>query len=108
MSNFVLSLIIIGVIFLLFFMYHSIKAAKDPNVKAASNLRMTINRFNLYTRLYDEHQDCLLKYGVESQEAQLKGVEILKQVPNMNEWRRYCDYRSRMMQEERQKMFKDY
>jgi hypothetical protein len=70
-----------------------VKAFFDPEAKTASDLRMTITRFHLYQRLYDEYQDFLREHDANSKEAYDKFKELFKQVPNPNEWRRYSKYR---------------
>ncbi len=91
----------------LFWLYESIKSKKDPDVQAASNLRMSVNRFRKYQRLYDEFFDCMMKYGVHSSIAEKKFVEIFKQIDNPNEWKRYQDYRGMLQRRERDEIFKE-
>jgi len=81
------------VYFLLGLITYSIKAARDPDVKAASSLGMSITRFYKYQRLYDEYQDFMEKHGSLSRASEEKFSEILKQINNLNEWRRYQQYR---------------
>ena len=107
MSNYILyPLAVLGGFFILFWLYHSIKAAKDPNVKAASALHMTIGRYNLYKELFEKHQAAMSRYGIYSKEATEMFIkEINPRIPNPNEWRRFCEYQTKL---EREKMFKEF
>jgi hypothetical protein len=80
-------------VFLVIWVLASIKAAKDPEVRAASKLGMTTKRYRLYKELFDKHQAAMSKYGIHSQEAyDIFVKEINPHIPNPNEWRRFCDY----------------
>lgn len=73
---------------------------KDPDVHIASNLRMSIKRYRLYQKLYDEYQEFILEHGIESQASEKKFVEIFKQIDNPNEWRRYQAFREQKQRNE--------
>ena len=92
------------VYFLLALITYSIKATKDPDVQAASNLGMSITRFHLYQRIFDEYQDFLCEHDAESKEAYDKFKELFKQIPNPNEWRRYSKYREEL---ERKRLYEE-
>lgn len=107
MSNFILyPLIALGGLFVVVFIYNFFKASKDPDVKAASALHMTIGRYNLYKELFEKHQAAMSKYGIHSKEATEMFIkEINPRIPNPNEWRRFCEYQTKL---EREKMFKEF
>lgn len=88
----------------------TIKSTKDPDVQAASNLRMSVSRFRLYKRLWDEYQEYTKEHGIHSQESEEKFKEIFQQVPNPNEWRRFGQYmedlQHKKMMEEINKYYK--
>lgn len=105
MSNYILyPLIALGGLFVVVFIYNLIKASKDPNVKAASALHMTIGRYNLYKELFEKHQAVMSKYGIHSKEATEMFIkEINPRIPNPNEWRRFCEYQVILDREKMQK-----
>lgn len=70
-----------------------IKAAKDPDVIAASNLKMDVRRYKKYREWYDEHQRLVRQYGLDSKEEQEYFLSFFKQIKNPNEWRRYQKFR---------------
>lgn len=70
-----------------------IKATKDPDVIAASNLRMNVRRYRKYRDWYDEHQRLMRLYGIDSREEQEYFRSFFKQIKNPNEWRRYQAFR---------------
>lgn len=70
-----------------------IKAMKDPDVIAASNLRMDVRRYKKYREWYDEHQRLMRQYGIDSKEELEYFRSFFKQIKNPNEWRRYQAYR---------------
>lgn len=88
---------LVGVVicFVAMLVYHMIRAAKDPDVQAASDLRMSVTRYRHYRKLYDEYQDFMRVHGIHSAASEKKFMEIFKQIENPNEWRRYQDYRMR-------------
>ena len=89
---------------LLYIIVNSIKACRDPDVRAASSLGMTVARFHHYQRLFDEYQDFMEKHGSESRESEEKFKEIFKQIKNPNEWRRYSKYRENKQNKEIKEM----
>lgn len=89
--------IVVG--FLLYWLYLTIKAMKDPDVQAASSLRMSIKRYHLYKKIYDEYDEFMKVHGTNSAASEKKFAELFKQIPNPNEWRRYQEYRYRLFQE---------
>lgn len=66
-----------------------IKAMKDPDVQAASNLEIPIYRYRKYKEWYDEHQRLMQQYGVDSKEANAYFALFFKQIKYPNEWRKY-------------------
>lgn len=95
----------VGLGVIVMWIYHSIKAVKDPDVQAASDLRMSVTRYRLYKELFDKHQEAIQNYGSFSKEAnELFVKEINPRIPNPNEWRRFCEYQTKL---EREKMYKE-
>lgn len=86
--------------FVIYWIYMSVKALKDPDVQIATNLRMSVKRYRHYERLYNEYQQFIEKHGVHSAASESKFVEIFKQIDNPNEWRRYQEYRGALQREE--------
>lgn len=84
----------------LYWLYQTFKALKDPDVQIATDLRMSVKRYRHYQMLYDEYQEFMLKHGVNSAASEKKFVEIFKQIDNPNEWRRYQTYREQKQREE--------
>lgn len=70
-----------------------ISVTKDPDVKAASDLRMDVRRYRQYREWYDEHQRLMEKYGINSKEEQTYFMNFIKKIGNKNEWRRYQNFR---------------
>ncbi len=94
------ALFAVTIYFVIYWIQESIKAAKDPDVQAASNLRMSITRFRLYQRLWDEYQEYMKVHGINSRESEEKFKEIFKQIPNTNEWSRFGQYMEKKQREE--------
>lgn len=67
------------------------KAAKDPDVIEASELRIPIYRYRKYKEAWDKILVIYEKYGTDSQKSVKLVSEIVSGLPNMNEWRRYGD-----------------
>ena len=81
--------------------YHAIKASKNPDVQAATDLQISITRFHQYQRLYDAHWDVMMKYGPNSSEAErFFAKEVYPHLTNLNEWRRYENYRAELQRKE--------
>lgn len=68
-------------------------AKKDPEVRAASELGMSIDRYRLYEELDKEYHEAMQKYGIDSPEADKKFDEIMPRIKNFNEWRRFSEYK---------------
>ena len=86
--------VIIGLFcFLVQFVIQYIKATKDPDVRAASSLGMSVARYRWYRECYDKWQETMTKYGTDSKEADAVFDEFFPQIKNLNEWRRYQEYR---------------
>lgn len=78
--------------FFLMWLVLSIKAIKDPDVQAASKLGMDIRRFHKYQEIFDEQCEC-----------HRNGTPIpdrTAEIPNMNEWYRYGEWRLEKDKEE--------
>lgn len=91
-------MIIGGFVFLIFgivimFIVNMVKAMKDPDVIAASNLKMDVRRYKKYKEWYDEHQRLMQQYGIDSKEEREYFLSFFKQIKNPNEWRRYQAFR---------------
>ncbi len=86
--------------FVIYWIQESIKSTKDPDMQAASNLKMSITRFRLYQRLWNEHQEYMKVHGINSRESEEKFKEIFKQIPNQNEWKRFGQYMEKKQREE--------
>lgn len=56
-----------------------IRSIKDPNVQNAAKLKMPINRYLLYKKLYDEYYDFMMEHGANSIASERKFIEIFKQ-----------------------------
>lgn len=67
------------------------KAAKDPDVIEASELRIPIHRYRKYKEAWDKILVIYEKYGTDSPKSDKLVFEIVSGLPNMNEWRRYGD-----------------
>lgn len=88
-------IIFIGVIILISIITNMFKAAKYPDVQAASNLGIPVGRFQQYRDWYDEHQRLMQKYGIDSKEANEYFMSFLRQIKYPNEWRKYQQSRYR-------------
>lgn len=94
MTTLLYSLIPVALLVFITWIVCFIKALKDPDVRTSSELRMSIFRFRLYRRLYDEYDEVLKQYGAWSNKADEYFSKIIyPQIKDMNEWRRYQDYR---------------
>ena len=95
--------------FLFFWIQESIKSSKDPDVQAASNLKIGINHYRLYKRLWDEYQEVLKIHGIHSSKTEEKFKELFKQIPNPDEWRRFSQYMEEKQRKEMMtEIYKDY
>lgn len=97
--------VVVGFLFL--WLYLTVKAMKDPDVQAASSLHMSIKRYYLYKKIYDEYDEFMKVHGPASAASEKKFAELFKQIPNPNEWRRYQEYRYRLFHEKRREEFRD-
>lgn len=70
--------------FLFFWIQESIKSSKDPDVQAASNLKIGINHYRLYKRLWDEYQEVLKIHGIHSSKTEEKFKELFKQIDRLS------------------------
>lgn len=94
--------------FLIFTFTQWVKAMKDPDVLAASDLRMSVKRYRVYKRIYDEYQAFMREHGTDSPASERKFAELFKEVKNPNEWRRYQNYRYELAKKERQEEYKKF
>jgi len=85
--------------FVAMWIYHSIKAVKDPDVQASADLRIDIRKYRKYKYWYDEHQRLTREYGIESKEANDYFKSFFKEIKNPNEWRRYQQSRYKSISE---------
>lgn len=87
-------LITIGIAVLAYFGWNWYKATKDPDVQAASDLRMNVFNYRHYRKLYDDYSKFMQQHGPSSKESDDYFVKtIWPQIKNPNEWRRYQQYR---------------
>lgn len=63
--------------------YRWLKSKMDPDIKAASSIRMSVENYRKYREIYDEQVMCH-KMGKTPPDR-------TAEITNMNEWRRYCD-----------------
>lgn len=75
------------------FVVQFIKATKDPDIRTASSLGMSVTRYRWYRECYDKWQAAMTKYGTDSKEANAVFDEFFPHIKNLNEWRRYQEYR---------------
>ena len=87
--------VFIAIVALITIVTNMFKAAKDPDVQAASNLGIPVGRFQQYREWYDEHQRLMQKYGIDSKEANEYFMSFLRQIKYPNEWRKYQQSRYR-------------
>lgn len=71
-----------------------VKSLKAPEVQEASELRMTITRYKKYKQMWNEIQTIYSEEGINSK-TERKVYDIIKQAPDMNEWRRFGDYQEK-------------
>ena len=67
------------------------KAAKDPDVIEASELRIPIYRYRKYQEAWNKIQTIYKQYGTDTPTSNKMVEEIIRNLPNLNEWRRYGD-----------------
>lgn len=78
---------------IMFWISSIFKATKDPDVIAASDLRMPVLRYKQYREWYDMHMELMQKYGCDSKEANKYFYSFFIKIKDPNEWRRYQKYR---------------
>lgn len=88
-----IALLIIIVLAVLFVINSIVKSSKDPDVINASNLKMSVIRYRMYKEWFDKHQELMDKHGTNSEEANKYFESFFDKIPNMNEWRRYQNFR---------------
>lgn len=88
---------VIGLI-ALFLIYNFVKILLDPDVKEASNLMMSIKHYRIYKEIYDEQ--------IEYHKKGIMPPDRTNKIPNMNEWRRYGEYRLQKQKEDLYNSFK--
>jgi len=88
------SLLFIVVFVVVYWIYGAIKAAKDPDVKEATHLGMSIIRYRKYKDAFGKIQGIYEKHGLSSSASEKEVTEIISSLPNMNEWRKYSEYQS--------------
>lgn len=64
--------------------YRWLKSKMDPDYKAASSLRMSIDNYRKYREIYDEQMMCH-RMGKTPPDR-------TAEISNMNEWRKYCNF----------------
>jgi len=82
----------IALSFILHWLYYTIKATKDPDVIAATKLDMLITHYNKYKKIQAQLEELYNRGITEGDEIK----ELMKQIPNMNEWYRFCDYQYKL------------
>lgn len=92
------AIVFVAIVCLIMLIRRIIQATKDPDVIDAANLRIDIRQYKQYREWYDEHQRLMMKYGIESKEAQQYFLYFFKQIKNPNEWRRYSLYRQKNLE----------
>lgn len=92
MSPILTAVIAVAALFLVGWIVSAIKAAKDPDVQAASNLMMSITHYRTYQRFWNEYEEVRRKYGAYSKETDEKIKEILGKIRRPNEWMRFVEH----------------
>lgn len=78
---------------IMFWLSSIFKATKDPDVVAASDLRMPVFRYKQYREWYDKYMELMKVYGCDSKEANKYFNSFFCKIKAPNEWRRYQKYR---------------
>ena len=109
MESIIYGFIALFIGFFILFIYGYFKALKDPDVKEASKLGMMVTHYRKYVEADKKIQEIYDQYGSSSLKAQHLINEIICQLPNMNEWRRFSDYQFEKIKQEMNDManFKD-
>lgn len=100
-------LIFIVSFFIVSYIMFAWEARKDPDVVLASRLGMTIGRYRQYREWYDEFQRLMLEHGTNSKIAHEYFMSFFPKIKNLNEWRRYQDFRAQMDNEQWRAYLKD-
>lgn len=95
MTSIICGLVAVVVGLFCMWIYQTIKASKDPDVKEASTLRIPIARYRKYQEAEKKIQETYAKFGTSSNKANKIVSEIISSLPNMNEWRRYSDFQEK-------------
>ena len=101
--------ILIGpvILFVIVWIIGVVRCLKNPDVRAASALRMDIRHYRQYKELYDAHAEAMHKYGTNSYEANQVFKEGFLKIKNPNEWRLYQEFRFRLSQQEWEERLKE-
>jgi len=91
MKELIIGLIILIAISAIYWVYGTIKAVKDPDIQEASKLMMSIKHYRIYKEIYEEQTKCY--------DNNTPFIDRTNEIPNMNEWRRYCEYQVKKISE---------
>jgi len=102
------NLIVCGLLATLFLMslelfINTLKALKDPDVITASNLGMSILHYNKYKKIQAQLEELYNRGVTEGDEIN----KLMKQIPNMNEWRRFNEYHYQLEKDRWKQMLED-
>lgn len=79
------------------------RSLNDPDVQAASTLRMSVRKYHKYKELYDAHWEVMMRFGPNSSEAEkFFAKEVYPNLPNLDEWRIYQEYRGILQRKEQE------
>ncbi|MDE6492937.1 MAG: hypothetical protein K2L37_07300 [Lactobacillus sp.] len=80
---------------------------KDPDLQTAGKLNMSVKNYRMYRKLYDAHWEVMMKYGPNSSEAEkFFAKEVYPYLPNLNEWRKYGEYRGWLQRKEQEEIIR--
>ena len=97
--------IVVGIVGIMF--YNFLKHKEDPDVMEASSLGIPMWRYYKYKKASEEIGQIYKELGTESKTAYLKVDAIIKNLPNMNEWRRYSEFQFQKTAANMRKMVED-
>jgi len=80
-----------------------LKATKATDVIAANKLGMSILHYNKYKVIQERLKELYNKGITEGDEIN----KLMKQIPNMNEWRRFNEYHYQQEKDRWKQMLKD-
>ena len=100
-------LVLIASFFIVSFIMFWCEATKDPDVVIASKLNMPIGRYKQYREWYDEFLRLMEEHGTKSKIAYDYFMSFFPKIKNLNEWRRYQDFRAQMDNERWRAYLKD-